>query len=64
MRLVLAIALTLLGTANAANLRRVAAETGATVADATLVDTLADKYNCRQAGATLAETLQNVVVYV
>ena len=60
MRLVLAIALTLLGTANAANLRRVAAETGATVADATLVDTLADKYNCRQAGATLGETLENV----
>jgi surface protein len=60
MRLVFAIALALHGTANAANLRRVAAETGATVADATLVDTLAGKYDCRQAGATLAETLQNV----
>jgi len=30
------------------------------VADATLVDTLAGKYNCRQAGATLAETLENI----
>ena len=62
MRLVfaIAIALALLGTANAANLRRVATEIKATVADATLVDTLADKYDCRQAGATLAETLENI----
>ena len=50
----------LLGTANAANLRRAAAETGVTAADATVIATLQNKYDCRQAGATLAETLQNV----
>jgi surface protein len=60
MNLVFAIAVTLLGTANAANLRRAAAETGVTAADATVIATLRNKYDCRQAGATLAETLQNV----
>ena len=58
MRLVfaIAIALALHGTSNAANLRRAAAETGVTAADATVIATLRNKYDCRQAGATLAET--------
>ena len=43
-----------------ANIRRVAAETGITVADATVIATLKDKYDCRQAGASLAETLENI----
>jgi hypothetical protein len=60
MKIILVIALTLLGTANAASLRRAATEIKATVADTIFVDTLADKYDCRQAGATLAETLENV----
>ena len=61
MRLVLAIALTLLGNADADNLRRAAAKTGVAAAIyATVVQTLVDKYDCRQAGATLAETLQNI----
>jgi hypothetical protein len=64
MRLVfaIAIALALLGTANAANLRRAAAEIGVTAADTRAIATLKAKYDCRQAGASLAETLQNIAI--